>query len=363
MLNIYKHSHFLPNQFGHGGEKRTAQISEIVSKAGIPFTEADFSAYAPSTKSVLHYLRGVVYSKNIIIGLKSNYAIGRYLKQFEDFVADTRPDFFIWESTVEYNLLLAEVLHKHRVPFVAIPHNIESLVKGATSRLSKKKSFSWLTEELGYLKYADHIFAISKEEQWLLSVYGINASYLPYYPPEELKTSLLATRSERGKRPQIQQPVKQILLLGTFYNKPTYNGYVEIINQVKKYPSIQIQVAGLGSEQLKGTFNRDNIKIWGSVSNQELNHLLINCDYALVHQEPSSGALTRIPELLLAGLPVIANNSASRSYHGQQGIYTYHNYTELADFINSELPVPPAPDRPAGEKYFIDYLKSAIGHL
>lgn len=358
MAGIYKHSHFKDDIWGHGGNKRTAQINQLLLNAGIGFTEADFLHYAPPAKNILHYFKGLKFSGNIKNSLKNNYAIGRYLKQFEDFIKDNRPDYFIWESTNEFNLILAEVLYNFQIPFVALPHNIESLVQGTNSIFSQKASPYWLAEELNYLNYATHVFTISREEQWLLSTHQIPASYLPYYPPGELKSALLNIREKRSEY-QIndQQQHKQLLLLGTFYNAPTCNGYIYLINQIKHLNNVEINVVGSGSEHLQKTFPQKNIKIWGTVSTQQLHQLLITCDQALIHQEPTSGALTRIPELLMAGVPILANTAAARSYYDLKGIEVYDTTDQLIGLMNADRkPMPSLLQKPIEEEHFIKYL-------
>lgn len=358
MPGIYKHSHFKSDIWGHGGSKRSAQIDQLLLNAGLVFTEANFNAYAPAAKNMLYYFKGLNFSGNISNSFKNNYAIGRYLKMFETFIKQYRPDYFIWESTNEFNLVLAEVLHRFSIPFIAIPHNIESLVKGGTSVLSQKESPCWLIEELKYFKRANHVFTISREEQWLLSTHNIQASYLPYYPPAELKNFLLNIRDTRiADRANNQQRKKQVLLLGTFYNAPTCNGYIQLINQIKHLAGIEINVAGFGSEQLQKIFSQKNIKIWGSVNTTQLHQLLTNCDQALIHQEPTSGALTRIPELLLAGIPVLANSMAARSYSDLDGITVYNEVNELTDHLcNASFPLPQLLLQPAEEKLFTQYI-------
>lgn len=362
MPRIYKHSHFKADIWGHGGNKRTAQINHLLMSAGLPFIEADFSAYAPSPKNILHYFKGLNFSGNISNSFKSNYAIGRYLKQFETFIKQHRPDCFIWESTNEFNLMLAEVLHNFQIPFVALPHNIESLVQGSKSVISGKISPHWLAEELSYLKQADHVFTISREEQWLLATHHIQASYLPYYPPAELKNSLLKIRDKRAEhKANGTQHRKQLLLLGTFYNAPTYNGYLNLINQIKHLNNIEINVAGSGSEQLRKIFSQKNIKIWGTVSTPQLHELLVTCHQALVHQEPTSGALTRIPELLLAGVPILANTVAARSYYDLNGITVYNDTGRLIELINNDSnSMPPLLPPPVEEKHFTTYIAAHI---
>jgi hypothetical protein len=63
--------------------------------------------------------------------------------------------------------------------------------------------------------------------------------------------------------------------------------------------------------------------------------------------------VTRIPEALLSGIPVIANRNAARDQHGTPGVHVYDDRDEFIALALASLPVPPAPPRPlAAEKRF-----------
>jgi hypothetical protein len=361
MHNIYKHAHFNPDPFGHGGQKRTAQIDEILRNAGIDYYQPDFANTAIFKNKLPLYLTGLNYNKNLRTSNKSRYAIGRYLKLFESFVEENNPRLFLWESTVGYNLLLAEVLYKKNVPVIALPHNIESLVAGSKSVFSNKISPGWLLEELKYLSYCDKTFVISREENWLLSSAGLNASYLPYYPPAESEKYLLAIRDRRQRQGKNRKQTKNILLLGTFYNKPTFEGYTDLLQHIYRHKDLLINVAGFGSEQMENMFPGERIKIWGSVSNMKLTELISDADYGIIHQPPTSGALTRVPELLLAGLPLLLNIHAARNCYDFDGIKVYNSYPELSDLLHTDHPSSPRLfTRPAEENIFVDFIRANI---
>jgi hypothetical protein len=365
MFKIYKHSHFLPDAFGHGGSKRTAQISEILINAGIAAGTADLANNFSAKWKILLYLKGLGHDPNLKTGNKNKYAAGRYIKLFEEFVQEQKPDLFIWESTVEYNLLLAEVLYKNNVSTIALPHNIESLVAGSKSVFSGKVSPDWLLEELRYLGYCKKVYTISREEQWLLSSAGVNASYLPYYPPGEAAQFLLRVREKRQHKPRPGKSPKNILLLGTFHNKPTLDGYFDLLKHIENIQGLKIEVAGFGSERLKGAFKSNHIHIWGGVDNNTLSRLIAESDCAIIHQQPSGGALTRVPELLIAGLPLILNIHAARSCFDLKGIAVYDSYPQLLDMLNEiDLQMPPLISRPPEENQFAEYVNSYIptGH-
>jgi hypothetical protein len=355
--SISTHSHFDPDEFSNGGCKRTAQIREILNKNNILFTVADFEPYQPKPRSLSSYRRGIIHNKKITANPRNDINTGKFLKSFEQFVKKEKPAQFIWESVASHHLMLAKVLHSNKIPFIALPHNIESLVAGNSSFKSRLSSPHWFAEELKYLKYSNKVFTMSHEEQWLLSLYGVDADYLPYYPTDRVKTYLLGIRKvketqERGRYP------KKLLLLGTFYNRPTRHGYLDLLKHISKFKSIELNIAGFGSESLE-YLNSSNIKVWGSVDVETLKNIIIDNDVVILHQEPTTGALTKIPELLIAGIPIIANSAASRSFYGIQGITTYFNYQELFELIDTFVSsLPPIPQAPvSAEKRFIDSIK------
>ena len=195
-MKIYKHSHFLADENGHGGNKRTAQINQILHDAGIEFEETDFNMSSKSKNKVQLYLKGLFHNKKFSRQQKHHYATGRFLDLFESFIKRNRPDLFIWESTVGYYLLLSDILKKYQIPTIALPHNLESLVTGSQNIFNLKPSPIWLNEEIGHLRNCNCIFTMSREESWLLSAFGLNSICLPYYPPRNTEASLKAIREK-----------------------------------------------------------------------------------------------------------------------------------------------------------------------
>jgi hypothetical protein len=74
---------------------------------------------------------------------------------------------------------------------------------------------------------------------------------------------------------------------------------------------------------------------------------MVHCSALLIHTVAGAGAVTRIPEALLAGIPVIANSNAARDQFGTPGVHVYANRAEFAALVRARLPVPPAPPAPA----------------
>jgi hypothetical protein len=92
--------------------------------------------------------------------------------------------------------------------------------------------------------------------------------------------------------------------------------------------------------------------VLGTVSDDELLSEQLKARALLVHYVPTPGALTRIPEALIAGIPVIANRHAARGYEALPGIHVYDTPADLVDLSAAELPMPPIPPRPDAERRF-----------
>jgi hypothetical protein len=79
---------------------------------------------------------------------------------------------------------------------------------------------------------------------------------------------------------------------------------------------------------------------------------MINTKAVLINQLSSSGALTKIIEFLIAGIPVICNSSSARSYYDFNGIVTFDNFNELNNVLCAPLNIPILPKFPIH-----DYIK------
>jgi hypothetical protein len=102
----------------------------------------------------------------------------------------------------------------------------------------------------------------------------------------------------------------------------------------------------------------DQMVLHGSVSNEQLADLLSTCDYCWIHQNISTGSLTKIPELMMAGVPVLLNSDAARNFHNIPGVKVYENDDDCRDKMQESIPTPIAPERPVvHEKILINSIQ------
>ena len=345
---------FKPNPMGHGGEKRTAQISEMLDKAEINY--CILKKPQGKVKINIEYIYYVFYAfllyLKIMTSIKKRFSPVRLLKRsiwaanrLRLFKGIENGGILLWEATRMEHAFCISFFKKKGYKIVAIPHNLESLVPTQESALTGKKSPQWLMEEIAILKKCDIVFAISKEETLFLRQCSIKAKYFPYYPPKDTVDFL---RSVKQKRKNIISPhmgKKQILMLGSANNPPTKIGMIDRINFFLNDKEIDCKliVAGHYTESLKEYIkNSDKINLIGSLSQAQLEYWMVHTDMVLVHQPPTSGALTRITEFMIGGIPVLTNFESARNFWEINGIFVYDSDEELRKILKNSKLEPPS---------------------
>jgi hypothetical protein len=345
---VLRQTIFNSDPSGHGGEKRTAQISELLKINNIEYL------LVPSLikqKLSFHLIQSLILSIKLnfqILGrlktfgsgsnfLKRIYHSALIINSIKELSFSTLP-VFLWEGTKSQNYIYPLYYKKLKYRVIGIPHNLESLVPGGKSEITQKESPGWLSEEIEMLRLCDIVFTISSEENLLLKQFRINSHYLPYHPSGDTLNHLLQIRSVREER-KVNEQVRKLLLLGSVINEPTRLGMIDRIDWFihSKIQNCRLIIAGYSSENLKVHINdKENIELEGSVSAEKLFEILKDVDAVLIHQVASSGALTRISEMLIAGIPVLVNPVCARSFYNRDGVNIYESDRQLESLILNE---------------------------
>lgn len=368
---MIRHSFFYNRKNKHGGFKRTAQISGILQNTIFEcqfITDLSYPIAGFSAKKLVYALN---YCRKLQIynppgALLSK--IGKDYLQFHSVFSEYGGDrVFIWEGTRSNCYHLPLFAKEAGFKVIAMPHNLESLVPEQKSFLSGKTAPDWLDEELKALRICDHVITISREEQWLLRLNGISADFLPYYPPPDIVLQLAKVRERRLLRDVSIRP-KKILLFGTIGNPPTRIGMVDRINTINHWwdttgPEAQIHVAGYGTGQLHSYVNiPDGVILHGALGKDRLDDLLVAVDAVIIHQEATTGCLTKIPELLLAGVPVLVNADSCRSSERYSGVHVYETDEELRELLQQKLSIPNVYEKPVRhEARMLQTITSMLG--
>jgi hypothetical protein len=354
---------------GHGGEKRTAQISDLLRINNIEYILVPgLIKQKLSFRLLKNLILSFKLNIQILFRLKTLGAILNFgrriyhsaliINSIKELSPSTLP-VFLWEGTKTQNYIYPVYFKSLKYKIIGIPHNLESLVPGQLSEITNRKSPSWFLEEIEMLRICDMVFTISREENLLLKQFGIDSQYLPYFPAGEVYNRLLEIRNTRNSMKEINS-VKLLLLLGSIINMPTRLGMINRINWFinSKFENFKLGIAGYSTDELKDNLTDSvNIVLYGSLSNDRLYEILSEVDAVLIHQVASSGALTRIPEMLIAGIPVFINTESARSYYNIEGLNVYENDIELNRYLSNEkvFHVPPLPQNP--QSFIINFLK------
>lgn len=234
---------------------------------------------------------------------------------------------------------LVEYLGKTGIPIVALCQNIESL---SYSQLKSKNQARLFDKEIDLFRRCSLVVTISREETILLRNFDIPALYFPYYPVTAIEERMLSIREKRE-----QGSKENFLLVGNVGNKVTLDGMTAVIEYFKSQPQLlgkeKLLVAGYWSPQFLKITGGPGIDILGDIPNGELDEILRQTRAMICYQEYGSGALTRIMEMLLAGVPVLANTHAARSYYHYRGVTEFTGLHDLGRIIlhPHDLPISP----------------------
>lgn len=345
---LLRWTRFESNPHGTGPEKRSFQIRDLVRSAGCEI--ADLKPPA-STPRLLTHIAGlsarlrhgacasVDHAGIGLLGYRSLF-YRRALNEHRG------AKVLLWETT--YDDLLPAMASHMGFRIVALPHNIECFVsERAFADQSYQKSADF-PAEVRRLGRADRRFTISKEEKWLLEASGLESAYLPFYPTGSLKTECEMIRKGRMASGNAAGHISgPLLMLGSAINPATARGMKRQLDWLREsLPDAKVTVIGSKTEMVFSEFASSSVHPLGYVTREELIEFLKTCSALLIHTENGAGAVTRIPEALLAGIPVIANSNAARDCHNIAGVNVYETKQDFVSLVQTQLTMPAQPPEP-----------------
>ncbi|MGK7894471.1 MAG: hypothetical protein AB4372_12800 [Xenococcus sp. (in: cyanobacteria)] len=356
-FNVLRSSPFAVKYPSHGGEHRSEQILEILSQNNIQITELQQSVFRqarPIKDRILGSLNSLRNYDWDAFCERRLGGIGQMLNLYHnELTINKKHQAIIWETTGE--TITPQIKKKYQVPLIALPHNIESFFMIHFKNRNSHKLFDYLKQELKGLKTADFVFAVSVEEQIFLRNYGIEAEYLPYYPGQRLIDIYSDIRQAR----KISQK-QSFLILGSAKNHANVEGFLQLTDWINNFVNdryLEVKLVGNQTESLKDSLNYPWLQICGTATETELKQYLTETRAVLIHQTKGLGVLTRIPEMLVAGIPIIANRIAARSATHLPGVYIYDSPEELHHLLTQEFEEVPMPQPPKNaESRFIQAI-------
>ncbi len=333
---IFYYKQFKPNINGHGGEKRTFQISTLINKLSLSVNELNLSNDPIKTNLFMRTLGFIINYRSIKkmafinLSFKSYRHISTNLLKIKKQIPNINSNSILfYEHSPETNWLLPIYFRLVGCKVICFPHNIESLANKINNQLTLRNNELAFIDELTLFKNCDLIFTISREEEWLLNLFGTNSFYFPFnIDNTELANSSIQIKDKR-KRKKFNN---NFLIFGNVKNGPTKEGMKTLLDHITKLEQYSFTVAGFGTESLK-YYAKNNIIVLGEVSHLKLLHLYTNTDAIIIHQPPTTGALTRIIECLEMDVPIIANVNASRDNFDKSSLITYRDLSELNQIL------------------------------
>jgi hypothetical protein len=342
---LLRWTRFASDSHGTGPEKRSAQILHLCEAAGYELSDM---------KPPARLARGRTWTAGLEARLRlgshapiDHAGIGLlgYRTRFyhEALAAHRGARVLLWETT--YDTLLPTLARAAGFKIIALPHNLEALVSERVFADPAYDPLSDLSGEISRLGLADAVFTIAKEERWLLEARGLTPQYLPFYPDPALAHECALIRQQRAAAPR----AGPLLLLGAALNPATARGMALQLEWLAGLgPAMPaVVVAGPETDTRLAAHRSPRVELKGRVSRPQLIALLQSCSALLIHTRGGAGAVTRIPEALLAGVPVIANSNAARDQHGTPGVHVYDSIGEFRALVLAPPQLPPAPLPPA----------------
>ncbi len=345
---LLRWTRFSSDSHGTGSAKRTAQVRALCMQAG--YTVADMRP--PATVSRARTWIGGLsmrarFGANASVDHAGTGLLGYRSAFYRDALAKhDGARVLLWETT--YDTLLPTLAREAGYKIIALPHNLEALVSDQVFADAAYDPFADLSGEVKRLALADSVFTISKEERWLLEARGLSPYYLPYFPDATFAGECLRIRAKRESIADARGCINgPLLLVGSAFNPATARGMKEQLRWLKKsrLPANGIVVVGPKSDVVLADEQVPGIQILGEVSRARLVELQETCSALLIHTYGGAGAVTRIPEALLSGLPIISNPNAARDRYDTPGVHVYETPDEFIQLTQNALPVPPTPAR------------------
>jgi glycosyltransferase involved in cell wall biosynthesis len=337
-----------------GGGRRAMQITEVLAAHGITSVSSD-DIVVPSCgrlkrlRIAWQLRRGEPTIKFRADRSIVRHLVNDYLRHREFFAANPAIRVMLVENCTDYAQIRAA--RDSGVGLVALPANFEVWqVPAQTDFYSGEPMPASLHREAGFTALCDEVFCISREEAWYLANYGARVDFLPYFPPAEDLAALQVIRQRRTT----QASGSELLTVTAVSNLKNRNALIALAALVRQLPAgeFHLHVGGRGTEALRDHFPADRCTFHGEIADADLADLMTRCRAAIVYQPSGVGALTRIPEILCAGVPILANPHAARSAYGTAGVNLFHDAAELLAMARQPLPMPPAPqpDTAAGDR-------------
>lgn len=257
------------------------------------------------------------------------YSSSEFTSYYEDVVRHMDGPIICVIEHVGFSDLLS-VNSRLNIPTIACVQNIESF-DTAVPLLSDQHRRIYLAaadfaDEFMVLAQCELCLLISKVETGLIGGLGLRSGYYPYMPVGEIRCYLDQVRKAREAS---KRDSGLFLMLGSASHKTTLRSFSWFVQQVEEYglpDGIRVVVGGKRTDQLLSVGDSiPGLELRGWLEQDELDDLLVRAQGVLAPQYMGFGALTRLPELSYAGIPVIVSMHPTYAIDVPPGVLTVGN--------------------------------------
>jgi hypothetical protein len=252
------------------------------------------------------------------------YTSPRFTEHYEDVIRRIEGSIIcVIEHMGFANLLSAN--SKYGIPTVACIANIESF-DTAVPLSSDQRRDVYLTaidfaDEFEALAQCEERLFISKVETGLIGGLGLASRYYPYVPVGEIRQKL---KNVRQMRIDNERAPGLFLMLGSGAHNTTWHSFSWFVQQADQHrlpEGIQVVIGGTKTDQLlPAGHSVPGLELRGWLEQDELESLLVHAQAVLAPQAIGFGALTRLPELSCAGIPVIVSGHPTHAIDVPPGV-------------------------------------------
>ena len=271
-----------------------------------------------------------------------------FLEDYERIVRDTPSPAVCIIDDVRFASLLPINL-RHGISTISCIQNLESLDNSALDHKRKWGIYTTATDfanEFRVLAQCVERLFISKVETALTSGLGLSARYYPYLPVGTIRQCLEIIRRKRS-RANIEPGL--FLMLGSAVHLTTRESFAWFVRNLQSHglpDGVRLIVGGERTDRLLPPGSSvPGLELRGWLEQDELDRLLVQAQVVLAPQRSGFGALTRLPELSCAGVPVIASRHSTYAIDPTPGLVAVEDdwgawYAKMAEFAKNRICAP-----------------------
>lgn len=318
--------HQIPKPVGHGGHRRAYQIRRELEDAlgaeNVLVADNLWNHYPrPGLRSLPFRVRRTVapYIENPLKLISRTqfssdlYSLPPFHSYYERLASAIEgPAVSIIEHAAFSALI--PINARHGIPTVACIQNLEAfdMSDHLGGKWAMRAKALDLANEFEVLARCDHRLYISRVEAGLMGGLGLVGGFYPYVPVGEIKERLGRVHAARSHG-TVERGL--FLLLGTVGPEIRRASFVRFLDNARRLGlpgGIRVVVAGLYTETLLGPGERiPGVEVAGWLEDDALDAMLARVSGVVVPQHKGFGALTRLPELSCAGVPVVVSENAT----------------------------------------------------